>query len=126
MAMEEAVWGRIVIIGKDGKERKAEMELEDVEGDPYLFGRCASLEPASSLRHSTVLLLSSQCVRPELICFCALVRAKTSDICINMPSVSRKHAALSKDAQGQVSCVCSAPHAIFSSRCRAATSVYRD
>ena len=47
MAMEEAgdVWGRIVIIGKDGKERKAEMELEDVEGDPYLFGRCAAAAP---------------------------------------------------------------------------------
>lgn len=55
MAMEEAIWGRIVIIGKDGKERKAEMELEDVEGDPYLFGRCAPLEPASSLRRAAPL-----------------------------------------------------------------------
>jgi hypothetical protein len=29
-------------------------------------------------------------------------RAKTSDICINMPAVSRKHAQLSMDDQGQV------------------------
>ena len=42
-----------------------------------------------------------------------LARAKTSDICINMPSVSRKHAALSKDVQGQVSRVCSTPRVMF-------------
>ena len=33
------VWGRLIIIGKDGHERKAEMELDDPEGEPYCFGR---------------------------------------------------------------------------------------
>lgn len=44
-AMEDQVWGKIIIIGKDGKERKAEMELDDLEGDPYIFGRCALHTP---------------------------------------------------------------------------------
>ena len=35
------VWGKLIIIGKDGHERKAEMELDDPEGEPYIFGRCA-------------------------------------------------------------------------------------
>lgn len=96
MAMEEQIWGRIVIIGKDGKERKAEMDLEDVEGDPYLFGRC---DTASHCRITAAHPLSI-----GMIHLCALPsgRAKTSDICINMPSVSRKHAELSKDSRGQV------------------------
>ena len=39
MADMEQVWGKIIIIGKDGHERKAEMELDDAEGEPYCFGR---------------------------------------------------------------------------------------
>ena len=39
--MDEGVWGRLIIIGKDGHERKAEMELDDPEGEPYIIGRSA-------------------------------------------------------------------------------------
>ena len=104
--MEEAVWGRIVIIGKDGKERKAEMELEDVDGDPYLFGRCAAAAAVGALSSSSARAQATFSTQRMHLCAvslsplhhgagrqaagrlglmysCALARAKTSDICIN-------------------------------------------
>ena len=80
---------------------------------PLRAVRAAGARIVAAPRRAAVLLLCSQCARTGLICSCVLARAKTSDICINMPSVSRKHAALSKDVQGQVSRVCSTPRVMF-------------